>query len=148
MNIRLASDIIGTDETTFPHNSLLTDRQVAGLCKVLMNGTFKFIKLSKTQVSKTILSEGFLGRLLGPLVKVELPLMKIVLTPLIKSGLIPLGLTAAVRTASDGMHKIILGSGTKTLISSNKKMEDIMKIVKSLGGSGMLIKAVTQAIEN
>ena len=46
------------------------------------------------------------------------------------------------------MHKIILGSGTKTLISSNKKMEDIMKIVKSLGGSGMLIKAVTQAIEN
>ena len=42
--------------------------------------------------------------------------MKIVLTPLIKGGLIPLGLTAAVRTASDGMHKIILGSGTKTLI--------------------------------
>ena len=42
-----------------------------------------------------IQSGGFLGKLLGPLLKTELPLMKSVITPLAKSVLIPLGLTAA-----------------------------------------------------
>ena len=43
-----------------------------------------------------IQSGGFLGRLLGPWLKTELSLIKNVIKPLVKSVLIPLGLTAAV----------------------------------------------------
>ena len=76
-----------------------------------------------------IQSGGFLGRLLGPLLKTGLPLIKNVIKPLAKSVLIPLGLTAAA-AADAGIHKKILGSGTTTLIISNEEMNDIMKIVQ------------------
>ena len=52
------------------------------------------IKLSKAQISKIIQSGGFLGKLLGPLLKTGLPLIKNVIKLLAKSVLIPLGLTA------------------------------------------------------
>ena len=52
-----------------------------------------------------IQSGGFLGRLLGPLLKTGLPLMKNLIQPLAKSVLIPLGLTAAVPAADAGIHK-------------------------------------------
>ena len=52
-----------------------------------------------------IQSVGFLGRLLGPLLKIGLPLMKNVIKTLAKSILIPLGLTAAASAADAGMHK-------------------------------------------
>ena len=52
-----------------------------------------------------MISGGFLGRLLGPLLKTGLPLMKIVIQPLAKIVLIPLGLTAAASAASSGIHK-------------------------------------------
>ena len=61
--------------------------------------------LSKAQLSKMIQSRGFLGRLLGPLLKTGLPLMENVVKPLAKSVLIPLGLTAAASTADTGIHK-------------------------------------------
>ena len=84
----------------------------------------------------------FLGRLLGPLLKTGLPLIKIVNELLAKSVLIPLGLTAAAAAAAAGMHKRILGSGNNstTLIISNDEMEEIMKIVKSLKDSGLLLQ--------
>ena len=44
--------------------------------------------------------------------------------------------------------KIILESGTTTLIKSNKEMEDIIKIVKSLEDSGLLLKRVTGTTQN
>ena len=56
-------------ETDFPHKLLLTNRQVANLRKVFANNSSTYIKLSKTQLSKTIQSGGFLGRPLGPLLK-------------------------------------------------------------------------------
>ena len=63
-------------------------------------------------------SGGFLGRLLGPLLKTGLPLIKNVIKPLAKSVLIPLGLTAAASAADAGIHKKILRSGnTTTLIN-------------------------------
>ena len=62
-------------------------------------------KLSKAQISKIINSGGFLGRLLGPLLKTGLPLIKNVIKPLAKSVLIPLGLTAAASAADAGIHK-------------------------------------------
>ena len=63
------------------------------------------IKLSKTQISKMIKSGGFLGILLGPLLKTGLPLTKKVTKPLARSVLIPLGLTAAAWAADAGIHK-------------------------------------------
>ena len=95
-----------------------------------------------------IQSGGVLGRLLGPLIKIGLPLLKNVIKPLAKSDLIPLGLTAAASTADAGIYKKILGSGTTTLTISNDETEDIMKIVKSLEDSGLLLKGVSEIIQN
>ena len=58
-----------------------------------------------------IQSVGFLGRLLGPLLKTGLPLIKNVIKPLAKSVLIPLGLTAAASATDAGIHEKISGSG-------------------------------------
>ena len=96
-----------------------------------------------------IQSGGFLGRLLGPLLKTGLPLIKNVIKPLAKSVLIPLGLTAAASAADAGIHKKILGSGnTTTRIISNDEIEDIIKIVKSLKDSCLLLKGVTETVQN
>ena len=82
---------------------------------------------------------GFLGRLLGPLLRTGLPLMKNVIQPLAKSVLIPLGLTAAASAADAGIHKKILGSGNNTtLIISNDEMED----------SGLLLEGVSETIKD
>ena len=50
-------------------------------------------------------SGGFLGRLLGPLLKTGLPLTKNIIKPLAKSVLISLGLFAAASAADAGIHK-------------------------------------------
>ena len=67
--LRLSSNKIGDDETNFPHKLLFTNRQVSNLRKVFANYLSTDIKLSKTQLSNMIQSGGFLGRLLGPLLK-------------------------------------------------------------------------------
>ena len=68
--------------------------------------------------------------------------------------MIPLGLTAAASVADAGIHKKILGSGhnnnnnnNTTLIISNNEMEDILKIVKALEDSGLLLKGVPETIQ-
>ena len=71
--------------------------------------------------------------------------------PLAKSVLIPLGLTAAASAADAGIHQKIWGSGHRnntTLIISNNEMEDSIKIVKSLEDSGLLLKRVTETVQN
>ena len=82
--LRLSSNIIGdsNDETNFPHKLLLTDDKVSSLCKSFANHSSADIKLSKTQLSKMIQSGGFLGKLLSPLLKTGLPLIKSVIKPL------------------------------------------------------------------
>ena len=144
--------MIGDHETNFPHKLLLTNRQVANLSKAFDNKSSVDIKISKTQLSKIVQLGRFLGRFLGPLLKTGLPLMKNVITLLAKSVLIPLGLTAAASVADTGIHKKISGSGkqnnTTTLIISNDEMEDIIKIVKSLEDSGLLLKGVSETIQN
>ena len=137
------------DETNFLHKLLLTKRQVLNLCRALANHTSTDIRLSQTQLFKMIQSGGFLGRLLGPLLKTGLPLMKNAIQPLAKSVLISLGLTAAASATDAGIHKKILGSGHNTiLIISNDEMEDILKIVKSLKDFGILLKGVSETIKN
>ena len=93
-------------------------------------------------------SGGFLGRILGPLLKTGLLLMKNVLKPLAKSVLIPLGLTAAASATDAAIHKKMFGSGFITLIISNEEMNDIMKIIKSLEESVLLTKGVRETIQN
>ena len=90
-----------------------------------------------------IQSGGLLGKLLGPLLKTGLPLIKNVIIALAKNVLIPIGLSAAA-----GIHKKTLGSGNTTLIITNKDMEDLIKLVKSLEDSGLLLKGVTETVQN
>ena len=103
--LRLSSIMIGDNETNFPRKLLLTNRQVSNLHKAFANNSSTYIKPSKTQLSKMIQSGGFLGRLLGPLLKTGLPLIKNVIKALAKSVLIPLGLTTAASAADAGIHK-------------------------------------------
>ena len=131
-----------------PHELLLTARQKTRLRNAFNNNISTDLKLSKAQISKIIQSGGFLGRLLDPLVKTGLPLIKNVIKPFAKSVLIPLGLTAAASAADAGILKKILGSGNTTLIISNNEMEDIIKIIKSLEDSGLLLKGVTETFQN
>ena len=140
--------MIGDDKTNFSHKLLLTNWQVANLRKAFANHLSTDIELSKTQLSKMIQSAGFLGRLLCPLLKTGLPLIKDVIKPLAKSVLTPLGLTAAASAADARMHKKILGSETTTPIISNDEMEDIIRIVRSLEDSGLLLKGVSKTIQN
>ena len=126
--------MIGDDETNFPHKLLLTNRQVSNLHKAFANYLSADIKLSKTQLSKMIQSGGFVGRLLGPLLKTGLLLIKNVIKPLAKSIFIPLRLNAAASAAGVGIHKKILGSGnhhysSTRLIISIDETEDIIKLV-------------------
>ena len=84
-----------------PHELLLVTRQTTKLRFAIKNNMSTDIKLSKAQISKIIQSRGFLGKLLGPLLKTSLSLLKSV----IKSfGL--LGLTAA-SSAIDLVYKKI-----------------------------------------
>ena len=103
--LRLSSNIIGDNETNFPHKLLLSNTQVSNLRKAFANNLSADIKLSKTQLAKMIQSGGFLSRLLGTLLKTGLPLIKNVIKPIAKSVLIPLGLTAAASAAGAGIHK-------------------------------------------
>ena len=103
------------DETNFPHELLLSNRQVTNLRKYFANNLSTDTKLSKRQLPKKILSGGFLGRLIGLLLKTEVPLMKNVIKPLAKSALTPLELLAAISAADAGKYKKTLGSGATTL---------------------------------
>ena len=104
--LRLSLNIIFNfdDETNFPHLLLLLNRQVKNLRKAFANYTSANIRLSKTQLSKTVQSGGFLGGLLGPLLT-GLPLIKNVIKPLAKSVLILLEITEEASTADAEIRK-------------------------------------------
>ena len=144
--LRISSNMVGNsnDNTNFPHELLLTNRQVANFCKAFANHSSIDIKLSKTQLSKIIQSGGFLGNLLG---KLAGPLMTVAM-PLAKNVLAPLGISAAMSAIDGSIKKTMFGSGTTTLIISNDEMNDILKIVKSLEGSGLLLKGVSETIQH
>ena len=94
-----------------------------------------------------IQSRGFLGRLLGPLLKTGLPLISNVIRPLAKSVLIPLGLTAAASAGDAGIHKKILVSRNMTTLKiSNDEIQYTIKIVKSFKDSDL--KGVTETAQN
>ena len=125
MNARILS------ANNLPHELLLTTRQTTKLRNAIESNMSTDIKLPKAQISKIIQSGGFLGKLLGSLLKNGLPLIKNVNKPLAKSVLIPLGLTAAASAADTGIQKRILSSGTTALVILNEEMNDITKIVEA-----------------
>ena len=83
-----------------PHELSLTARQKTKVRNAFNNNMSTDLKLSKI-----IQSRGFLGKLLRPLLKAGLSLINIVIKPLAKSVLIPLGLTAAAAAADVETHK-------------------------------------------
>ena len=125
------------------HELLLTTRQNTKLRNAINNNSATDIKLSKAQIKKIIQSGGFLGKLLSKLVG---PLMKVAL-PLAKNVLAPLGLTAAMSAIDGSIQKKIHGSGVK-LIIEQEDMEGIMKIIKALENSGILLKGASKTIKN
>ena len=139
--LRLGIRNFNKDET--PHELLLATRQNTKLRNALNNYSATDIKLSKAQIKKLIQSRGLLGNLLsklaGPLIKVAMPLAKNVLTPL--------GLTAAKSAIDGSIQKKIHGAGVK-LIIEQEDMKDIMKIIKALENSGILLKGVSKTIKN
>ena len=145
VTFKISSNVVGdsNDENNFPHKLLLTNTQVSKVCKAFAIGSSANLKLSKTQLHKMGQSGEFVGRLLGQLLKTELPLMKNVLEPLAKSVLLPLALTSAASAADATIHKKMLGSVVTTLIISNEEINDIMKIDKLLEVSVLLIKGET-----
>ena len=103
------------NENNLPHELLLTTRQTTKLRNSIENNISTDVKLSKTQISKIIHSGGFLGKLLGRLLKTRLPLLKSVIKPL---GL--LGLTATSSAIDSGVQKKVYVSGTTILIIANE----------------------------
>ena len=120
------------DKGNFPHELLLTNKQISNFCKAFANNISANINLSKVRLFKTIQIVGYLGRLLGPLLIVGLPLMKNVIKPLVKSVLKPLRLITL--TADTVTQKKVFWSGTITSVISN----DIIKIVKYPDDFGLL----------
>ena len=157
VTLKISWNVVGdsNDENNFPHKLFLTDTQVSRLRKALANGSSANIKLSKTQLHKIRQSGGFIGRILGPLLKPVLPLIGNVLKPLAKIVLTYLGLTAASVTDA-AIHKKKFQSGMRpsnlasrtALIISNEERNYIMKIIKSLEESGLLIKSLSKTIKN
>ena len=139
--LRLGTKNFNKDE--IPRELLLTTRQNTKLRNAINNNLATNKKLSKAQIKKLIQSGGFLGRLLsklvGPLIKVAMPLAKNVLAPL--------GLAAAMSAIDGSIQKKIDCSGIK-LIIEEKDMKDIMKIIEALENSGILLKGVSKKIEN
>ena len=109
------------------------------------NGSSANIKILKTE----------LGQLPVLLLKTGLPLTTNVLKPLAKSVLVPLGLTATTSATEVAIQKKKFGSAMHPsnlakpiTIISNKEMDDIMKLVKSLKYTSLLIKGVSKTIQN
>ena len=71
-----------------------------------------------------------------------MPLIGNVLKPLVKSILLPLGLTAAASATDTAIQKKIFGPRKTTSIFSNEDINDIIKMVKSLEDAGFLLRGV------
>ena len=113
----------------------------------MANGSSANTKLPKTQLKRIGQSGGFLGRPIWPLFKTGLSLIGNVLRPLTKIVLIPLELTAVALAMGAAIQKKMFWSITTTLVISNEEMNDIIKIIKLLEESGLLIKGVVKKLK-
>ena len=144
MILKLSSNMVGNsnNESNYPHKLLLTNRQILSLRKAFNNHTSADIEFLKAQLTK--MQKGGFLRFLEPLLKSGLPLLKSAIKRL---GM--LGLTAATSVTDAAINKKILGSGNHiTLIISNDNMQDLLKIVKLLEDSGILLDGITETVIN
>ena len=141
VTLRLGIKNFNKDEV--PHELLLNTRQNTKLHNAINNNSAIDIKLSKAQIKKLIQSGGFLVKLLS---KLAGPLMKAAL-PLAKNVLAPLGLRAVMSAIDGSIQKKIHGSGNK-LIIEEEDIQDIIKIIKKLENSDILLEGVSKTIEN
>ena len=116
LTLSSSSNIIwsSNDGTNFPHKLLLTETQLSKLRQVFANILLADIKLSKNRLHKIGQPGRFLGRRLGPLVKIAFPLIGNVLKPLAKNVLKPLGLTVVASAKDATIHKEIFRSSFTT----------------------------------
>ena len=98
------------------------------------------------ETTETVINQR--AEFLGSLMKVDLPLMKNVLTALVKSSLIPLGVIAAASATDAAIQNKIFELEMTALIISNEVKEDIIKIVKSLEESVFLTNGFNETIQN
>ena len=117
----------------------LTNNEIQDIMKLIKSLENRGILL-KGLTTKVTSQEGEFLNFLRPLITAGLQLMKNVLTPLAKSVLILLRLSAKMSAADAAIQNKTFESGTE--------MEDIIKIVKSLEESGLLIKVITETIKN
>ena len=104
-----------------------------------------FLKGTTTKVTSQ--ERAFLN-FLRPLMKASLPLIRSVLAPVAKNVLLPFGLSAGMSAAGAAIQMKIYGSATAASVISNEEMEDIRKIVKSFKESGLLVKGISETINN
>ena len=111
-----------------------------------LQGSWANIKFPKDQLSKMVQLGEFLGKLPGPLTKIGVALMGNALNPLAKSVLVLLGLITAASATDAAIQKKMFGWGTTILLFSNEELNDIIKIIKSLGYSSLLIEGVNEKV--
>ena len=78
----------------------------------------------------------------------RLPLVKNVLKSLAKNVLLPFGVSEGIPASDATIQKKIYGSGTTALIILKEEMGDIMKIVKLLEESGLLMQGISETVKN
>ena len=130
------------DGNDLPHELLLTTRQITKLKNAFNNNISTDIKLLKLKFQNNSVWRvlgALLGKLPGPLIKVAVPSTKDILAPL--------GITATASGINAGTQKKLHGSGTTTLIISNKEMNDIRKIVQAFEDSNSLLKGVKKQLK-
>ena len=81
------------------------------------------------------------------MLKIGLSLIGNVLNLLGKSVLIPLKLIPVASATNTAIHKKMFGCGTTTLIVCNEEMNDIIKVIKSLEESGLLLKSLAKQLK-
>ena len=145
MNKRI-SELDGMITTSIVSGMTLTNNDIKDIRKKLSLQKIEELKkeLVKNNQSQ---DEGFLGNVLGSLMKVGLPLENNVIIHLGKSILLPLGLTAAASAKDGETLKKILGLRTTALIISNEEVKDIVKKVEYLEESVLLTKMLVTLLK-
>ena len=138
MTLRMSLKMI--DRNDQRHELFVTTRQKTNLRNAFNNSLSTDLKLTTAQISEIIQSGvSLLTKLGGSSMKVAVPLAKNIL--------VQLGITATTSATDTEIQNKLHGSGTTTLIISNKEINDIMKIVQALNDCNILLKGVTNTVE-
>ena len=125
----------------------LSNNEIKDIMKVIKSLENTATLLKGTTKKHTSQAVKFIN-IFRPLMAASLQLKKNLLTPFPKKILIPLRLSARMPPADAAIQKRNHGSGITALPFSKEEMEDIMKIVKSLEESGLLIKGISETFKN